>query len=69
MLSPKQEDTGTKIPVSIHYVQKLFLAQEEFSLLIRLKFSSFYSTNLVNQDSFYLIDSQIIFNRDRISVI
>jgi hypothetical protein len=50
-------------------VQKLFLAQEEFSLLIWLNCFHFYFTNLVNQDWFYLIDSQIMVNRDRISFI
>jgi hypothetical protein len=38
-------------------------------MLIRLSYFLFYLTNLVNQDWFYLIDSQIMVNRDRISII
>jgi hypothetical protein len=38
-------------------------------MLIRLSYFSFYLTNLVNQDWFYLIDSQIMVNRDGISII
>jgi hypothetical protein len=66
--SPWRNVTSTKIP-DILYVQKLFLASEEFTSLIWLTFFRFYLANVVNQDWIHLIDSQIMVIRDRISFI